>query len=102
MAAALHQASAAHSPTTAAGAASFGLPVSAAFAQATAPGKVMTALSDYMSSAATRALPDDVAEQAKYHLLADRSDSAIEVDPGVDDLGEARVRLSLNPVTTGQ
>jgi len=36
---------------------------------ATGPGPVMTALSAYMSSAGTRALPADVAEQAKYHLL---------------------------------
>jgi 2-methylcitrate dehydratase PrpD len=36
---------------------------------ATGPGPIMTALSAYMSSAGTRALPADVAEQAKYHLL---------------------------------
>ncbi len=29
----------------------------------------MTALAAYMSAARTRALPDEVAEQAKYHLL---------------------------------
>ena len=33
------------------------------------PGKVMNALSDYMSAARTRALPDEVIEHAKYHLL---------------------------------
>jgi 2-methylcitrate dehydratase PrpD len=33
------------------------------------PGKVMDALSAYMSAARTRALPDEVIEQAKYHLL---------------------------------
>src|SRR6516225_1635342 len=40
-------------------------------AQATGsnPGKVMNALSDYMSAARTRALPDEVVEHAKYHLL---------------------------------
>ena len=40
-------------------------------AQATGsnPGKVMNALSDYMSAARTRALPDEVIEHAKYHLL---------------------------------
>ena len=37
------------------------------FAQA--PGPIMQALSGYMSAAATRALPDDVAEHAKHHLL---------------------------------
>src|SRR5258707_1360235 len=36
---------------------------------ASGPGPVMTALSAYMSSAGTRPLPADVAEQAKYHLL---------------------------------
>src|SRR5579872_2106626 len=34
-----------------------------------APGKVMSELSAYMSAAATRALPEEVAEQAKYHVL---------------------------------
>ena len=29
----------------------------------------MNTLSAYMAAAATRALPDEVAEQAKYHLL---------------------------------
>ena len=40
-------------------------------AQATGsnPGKVMNALSDYMSAARARALPDEVIEHAKYHLL---------------------------------
>ena len=38
-----------------------------AFAQA--PGATMIALSDYMSAAATRALPAEVAEQAKQHVL---------------------------------
>jgi 2-methylcitrate dehydratase PrpD len=40
-----------------------------AFAEAAGPGPVMTALSAYMSAAATRALPGNVAEHAKYHLL---------------------------------
>jgi 2-methylcitrate dehydratase PrpD len=41
------------------------------FAQAPnpGPGPVMTKLSTYMSEARTRALPDEVIEQAKYHLL---------------------------------
>ena len=38
-------------------------------AQATPPGPVMNALSTYMSGAAKRALPEEVTEQAKYHLL---------------------------------
>ena len=39
------------------------------FAQASGPGPGMIALSDYMSAARTRALPDEVAEHAKHHLL---------------------------------
>jgi 2-methylcitrate dehydratase PrpD len=39
------------------------------FAQVTGPGPVMTALSAYMSEAATRALPAEIAEHAKQHLL---------------------------------
>ncbi len=33
------------------------------------PGRVMSALSAYMSAARTRALPEEVTEQAKFHLL---------------------------------
>src|SRR5215470_2099736 len=33
------------------------------------PSKVMDTLSAYMSAARMRALPDEVTEQAKYHLL---------------------------------
>jgi len=44
-----------------------GLPPRRASAQA--PGPVMSALSAYMGAAAKRALPDDVIEHAKYHLL---------------------------------
>src|ERR1700722_17585179 len=32
------------------------------------------------------------------HLFADRADAAVEVDPGVDDLDKARVRLALDAV----
>jgi 2-methylcitrate dehydratase PrpD len=35
----------------------------------TPPGPVMSALSDYMSAAGSRALPADISEQAKFHLL---------------------------------
>ena len=38
-------------------------------APATPPGPVMNALSSHMSAARTRALPEEVTEQAKYHLL---------------------------------
>jgi 2-methylcitrate dehydratase PrpD len=44
-----------------------GLSPPRAFAQA--PGPVMSALSAYMGAAAKRALPDEVTEHAKYHLL---------------------------------
>ena len=56
---------------TAAAAATLGsLPVRV-FAEAAkpGPGKVMDALSAYMSAARSRELPDDVTEQAKFHLL---------------------------------
>src|SRR3984893_1063925 len=39
------------------------------FAQTSGPGPVMSALSAYMSAAGTRALPADITEHAKYHLL---------------------------------
>ena len=45
------------------------LPRVRAFAQAAGPGPEMSALSSYMSAAATRALPAEVEEQAKHHLL---------------------------------
>jgi 2-methylcitrate dehydratase PrpD len=40
-----------------------------AYAQAAGSGPEMSALSNYMSAAATRSLPAEVAEQAKHHLL---------------------------------
>ena len=48
-----------------------GLPSVRALAQGSeaGPGRVMSALSAYMSAARSRALPEDVVEQAKYHLL---------------------------------
>jgi 2-methylcitrate dehydratase PrpD len=52
----------------AATAALLGLPVRG-FAQTSGPGPVMGALSDYMSGAGARALPAEITEQAKYHLL---------------------------------
>ena len=39
------------------------------FAQPAVPGPVMNTLSAYMAAAAARALPDEVAEHAKYHLI---------------------------------
>jgi 2-methylcitrate dehydratase PrpD len=49
-------------------AAMLGLPARA-FAQTSGPGPIMGALSAYMSAAATRALPVDITEHAKYHLI---------------------------------
>ena len=56
-------------------AAAFGLSPARTFAQTSAPkpapgpGQVMNTLSSYMSAARTRALPEEVTEQAKFHLL---------------------------------
>ncbi len=54
-----------------AGATAFALPPVRALAQGSeaVPGRVMNTLSTYMSAARSRALPEDVVEQAKYHLL---------------------------------
>ena len=38
-------------------------------AQAGGPGPVVNALAGYMAAARTRALPEEVIEQAKYHLI---------------------------------
>src|ERR1700741_944073 len=48
-----------------------GLSPGSVFAEAAnqGAGPVMSTLTDYMSAARTRALPDEVVEQAKYHLL---------------------------------
>src|SRR5258706_16182922 len=46
-----------------------GLPLWPARVFAQAPGPAMTALSAYMSAAATRALPAEADEHAKHHLL---------------------------------
>src|ERR1700693_5953680 len=54
------------------------------FAQASGPGPVMNALSAYMSAAGTRALPAEIAEHAKYHLLDTLASmiSGSELPPG--------------------
>ena len=44
-------------------------PPARVFAEAPGPGPVMNALSAYMGAAGARALPAEVAEQAKHHLL---------------------------------
>ena len=55
-----------------------------AFGQTAGATPVMAALSAYMSAAATRALPADVAEQAKHHLLDSLASmiSGSELPPG--------------------
>jgi 2-methylcitrate dehydratase PrpD len=55
-----------------------------AFAQASGPGPEMSALCVYMSAAGTRALPDEVAEHAKHHLLDTLASmvSGSELPPG--------------------
>jgi len=52
-------------------AAALGLSSARAFAQTSGsgPGRVMNTLSSYMSAARTHALPQEVTEQAKFHLL---------------------------------
>jgi 2-methylcitrate dehydratase PrpD len=54
---------------TATAAMALGLSPARVFAQASGPGPVMSALSAYMSAAATRPLPEEVTEVAKQHLL---------------------------------
>ncbi len=54
---------------TAAALGAFPLRAMAQSAKPPGPGKVMDVLSAYMSAARTRALPEEVIEQAKYHLL---------------------------------
>jgi 2-methylcitrate dehydratase PrpD len=53
-------------------------------APAAAPGPVMNTLSTYMSAAATRALPEEIAEHAKHHLLDTLASmiSGSELPPG--------------------
>src|SRR3954453_17952827 len=60
--------------------------------RAAAPGPVMTALSDYMASAAGRALPAEAAEQAKHHLLDTLASmvSGSELPPGQAGLRHVR------------
>ena len=55
-----------------------------AFAQAFGPGPEMSALSTYMSAAGARALPAEVAEHAKHHLLDTLASmiSGSELPPG--------------------
>src|SRR5262245_50492849 len=54
---------------TAKAAAGLALSSASGWAEAAGPGPVMRELSDYMARAATKALPAEVAEHAKHHLL---------------------------------
>ena len=51
------------------GLAAFRLPRVPLSAQGAGPGAVMTTLSSYMASAAGRALPPEVVEHAKHHIV---------------------------------
>jgi len=55
-----------------------------AFAQTSSPGPVMSALSAYVSAAGARALPAEITEHAKYHLLDTLASmiSGSELPPG--------------------
>jgi 2-methylcitrate dehydratase PrpD len=57
--------------TTMSAGVALGLSRKCVFAQAATqgPGRMMTTLSDYMSAARANALPDEVVEQTKFHLL---------------------------------
>ena len=74
-------------------AAALGLPARA-FAEAPGPGPVMSALSAYMSAAGARALPAEITEQAKYHLLDTLASmiSGSELAPGQAALRYIRER----------
>ena len=69
---------------TAAAASSLALAPTRGFAEGAGSGPEMTALCDYMSAAKTRALPPDVAEQAKHHILDTLASmiSGSELPPG--------------------
>ena len=74
------------------GLAAFRLPRVALSAQGAGPGAVMTALSSYMTGAAGRALPPEVVEQAKHHILDTFAAmiSGSELPPGQAALRYAR------------
>jgi 2-methylcitrate dehydratase PrpD len=76
-----------------------------AFAQKPGPaptsGPVMSTLATYMSAARTRALPDDVTEQAKYHLLDTMAAmvSGSELPPGQAAQRNLREHVGNGPAT---
>lgn len=69
---------------TAAAATSLALAPARSFAEGSGSGPEMTALCDYMSAAKTRALPPEVVEQAKHHILDTLASmiSGSELPPG--------------------
>src|ERR1700674_4629729 len=71
------------------------------FAQASGPGPVMNALSAYMSAAGTRALPAEIAEHAKHHLLDTLASmiSGSELPPGQAALRYIRAHGGKGPAT---
>ena len=65
------------------------------------PGPVMSSLAAYMSAARTRALPDEVTEQAKFHLLDTMAAmiSGSELPPGQAAQRHIRERSGNGPAT---
>src|ERR1700759_5667981 len=88
---------------TAAAAMTAGLPAVRALAEAATPGPsaTMNTLSTFMSAARTRPLPEDVAEQAKYHLLDTLAAiiSGSELPPGQAAQRYAREPSAAGPAT---
>jgi 2-methylcitrate dehydratase PrpD len=72
-----------------------------ALAQNAGPGPVITTLSDYMSAAATRTLPEEVITSAKLHLLDTLAAmiSGIDLPPAIAAIRFARTG-SASPVAT--
>src|ERR1700759_3340016 len=88
---------------TAAAGLTAGLPSIRAIAQApgSGPNATMNTLSVFMSAARTRPLPEDVAEQAKYHLLDTLAAiiSGSELPPGQAAQRYAREPSAAGPAT---
>jgi 2-methylcitrate dehydratase PrpD len=76
-------------------------PPARVFGQTSGPGPIMSVLSAYMSDVATRALPQEIAEQAKYHLLDTLAAmiSGSELPPGEAAQRYIRERGAKGPAT---
>jgi 2-methylcitrate dehydratase PrpD len=72
-----------------------------AIAQASGPGQVMGALTAYLNAAGKRALPAEVAEQAKHHILDTLASmiSGSELPPGQAALRYARAHAGKGSAT---